>query len=85
MVPPFQTFAYRQRSYLRLLRLMLRLCDSDSRCYAGTVEYLPKWLAPNLITLIGIAGLVAAYLTTLYHLPGLAGTLFCSLVVDLQE
>lgn len=47
---------------------------------AGAVNYLPTWLAPNLITLIGIAGLVAAYLTTLYYLPGLAGVPNCDCV-----
>lgn len=39
------------------------------------------WLAPNLITLIGIAGLVAAYLITLYYLPGLAGMYMSPLTV----
>ena len=49
--------------------------DSQS---AGIVELLPLWLAPNLITLIGIFGLVVAYVVTLFYLPGLAGANNCS-------
>lgn len=54
-----------------------RRCQLSRWC-AGVVNYLPVWLAPNLITLIGIFGLVIAYLVTLYHLPGLAGTSGCA-------
>ncbi len=48
-------------------------------CYcllcAGIVNLLPVWLAPNLITLIGIFALVVAYVITLFYLPGIAGIL----------
>ncbi|KAL3137923.1 hypothetical protein ABBQ38_005170 [Trebouxia sp. C0009 RCD-2024] len=40
----------------------------------GIVELLPLWLAPNLITLIGVSALVVAYVVTLFYLPGLAGS-----------
>lgn len=41
--------------------------------FTGVVELLPLWLAPNLITLIGVSALVLAYVVTLSYLPGLAG------------
>ncbi len=34
---------------------------------------LPKWLAPNLITLIGITGLVLAFLVTATMVPEIEG------------
>ena len=37
---------------------------------------LPTWLAPNLITLIGITGLIIAFLVTATMLPELAGEAF---------
>lgn len=49
-------------------------CTSLLSCSAGIVELLPLWLAPNLITLIGVFALVVAYVVTLFYLPGLAGT-----------
>ena len=58
---------------------------SPSR-FAGIVELLPLWLAPNLITLIGVSALVLAYVVTLFHLPGLAGIAtdrsFCHAALD---
>lgn len=39
----------------------------------GVVEYLPKWLAPNLITLIGLVALIIAYLVAAYFYPALEG------------
>lgn len=33
------------------------------------VELLPRWLAPNLITLTGVSGLVLAYFVSLYYVP----------------
>lgn len=51
-----------------------RTCDYRLLC-AGIVSVLPLWLAPNLITLIGIFALVVAYVVTLFYLPGIAGIL----------
>jgi hypothetical protein len=39
----------------------------------GIIEYFPKWLAPNLITLLGLVGLVVAYLVAFYYYPALEG------------
>ncbi len=54
--------------------------SSGSTCHyrllrTGIVNFLPLWLAPNLITLIGIFALVVAYVITLFYLPGIAGIL----------
>ncbi len=51
-----------------------RTCHYRLLC-AGIVNFLPLWLAPNLITLIGIFALVVAYVITLFYLPGIAGIL----------
>ena len=40
---------------------------------AGATERLPLWLAPNLITLTGVAGLVVAYVVAFIYLPGFEG------------
>jgi hypothetical protein len=37
------------------------------------VEYFPRWLAPNLITLVGLIALVGAYLVSGYYYPSLEG------------
>ena len=39
-----------------------------------TNHWLPMWLAPNLITLIGVSALVASYATSAAYLPEFAGT-----------
>lgn len=41
--------------------------------FAGVVELLPRWLAPNLITLAGTFGLVLAYLVSAYYVPSFSG------------
>ena len=48
---------------------------SHVQCPVGIVNYLPVWLAPNLITLIGVFALVVAYVVTLSYLPSLEGKL----------
>ncbi len=47
-------------------KLQLALC-------AGTTSQLPMWLAPNLITLLGIFGLIIAYVLTALYIPGFDG------------
>ena len=42
---------------------------------AGLTELLPRWLAPNLITLTGTFGLVLAYLVSLHYVPTFTGEL----------
>lgn len=37
------------------------------------VSWLPRWLAPNLITLLGTLGLVASYLVSAYYAPDFVG------------
>ena len=62
------------QTYLLLALSSLHPCKpSLLPCFAGVVELLPLWLAPNLITLIGVSALVLAYVVTLSYLPGLAG------------
>ena len=41
----------------------------------GITEFLPLWVAPNLITLVGTIGLLAAYVLYLIYLPALEGAL----------
>lgn len=53
------------------------LDDIHQPFWNGIVNFLPLWLAPNLITLIGIFALVVAYVITLFYLPGIAGTAPC--------
>lgn len=43
---------------------------------AGVTARLPSWLAPNVITLIGLAGLLAAYILAFVYLPGFEGKFF---------
>eukprot|EP01132_Coremiostelium_polycephalum_P000550 gene550-694_t len=38
-----------------------------------SVEYLPMWLAPNLITLIGFIFILASYITTSLYIPTISG------------
>lgn len=40
---------------------------------AGAATKLPKWLAPNLITLTGTMALVAAYFVSMYYTPDFEG------------
>ena len=40
---------------------------------AGVTELLPKWVAPNLITLTGMFALFYSYALSLWYLPALAG------------
>ena len=56
-----------------------RTCHYWLLC-TGIVNVLPLWLAPNLITLIGIFALVVAYVTTLFYLPGIAGILLSTVL-----
>ncbi len=43
-------------------------------CWAtGCTERLPRWLAPNLITLTGLFGLVLAYVVSWAYLPSMEG------------
>ena len=42
---------------------------------AGLTELLPRWLAPNLITLTGTFGLILAYCVSLYYVPTFTGEL----------
>jgi len=37
--------------------------------WRASVNFLPYWLAPNLITLIGLAGVMASYLVLSTHIP----------------
>ena len=39
-----------------------------------TNNWLPLWLAPNLITLIGVSALVMAYVAAAVQLPDFAGS-----------
>ncbi|EFA75797.1 CDP-alcohol phosphatidyltransferase [Heterostelium album PN500] len=38
------------------------------------VEWLPMWMAPNLITLIGFFFIIASYLVTLWYTPSFEGS-----------
>lgn len=71
-------------SRIRYAVYALAAGGSSLTCSAGIVELLPLWLAPNLITLIGVSALVVAYVVTLFYLPGLAGTVVAatSIVAD---
>ena len=31
------------------------------------VKFLPRWMAPNLVTLLGLVSLAGAYMVMLYH------------------
>jgi ethanolaminephosphotransferase len=44
---------------------------STTNKHTAIVTYLPAWLAPNLITLSGLAVLTAAYVVTAAHAPAL--------------
>ncbi len=53
--------------------------------HTDVVTLLPTWLAPNLITLMGVVWLMAAYILTMLYLPDYTGTspeelLFCALM-----
>ena len=48
---------------------------------AGLTELLPRWLAPNLITLTGTFGLILAYFVSLYYVPTFTGELQHCLVL----
>lgn len=37
------------------------------------MELLPRWLAPNLITLAGTFGLILAYFVSAYYVPSFSG------------
>jgi len=37
------------------------------------IRFVPRWIAPNLITLVGFAGLLLNYLVVAYHLPLMEG------------
>ncbi|KAK9829687.1 hypothetical protein WJX72_007350 [[Myrmecia] bisecta] len=50
-----------------------KLDDLHQPFWNWAVELLPLWLAPNLITLTGLFGLVAAYLVTAWYLPEFEG------------
>lgn len=41
---------------------------------ADVVTLLPTWLAPNLITLMGVVWLMAAYVLTMCYIPDYTGT-----------
>jgi ethanolaminephosphotransferase len=49
------------------------LDDLHTPFWNGVVERLPLWLAPNLITLVGTAGLIASYFLYGFYLPDLQG------------
>lgn len=54
------------------LTLLDDACRSLPGC-AGIVNYLPMWLAPNLITLLGTMGLVLGYIASAIYLPEFEG------------
>lgn len=49
---------------------------------AGVVELLPRWLAPNLITLAGTFGLILAYFVSAYYVPSFSGDDHISLLME---
>ena len=49
------------------------LDDLHQPFWNAATELLPRWLAPNLITLTGLACLFAAYLLTIVYLPDFQG------------
>eukprot|EP00884_Botryococcus_braunii_P012698 jgi/Botrbrau1/21429/Bobra.0216s0042.1 len=49
------------------------LDDLHQPFWNGVIEYFPRWLAPNLITLLGLVGLVVAYLVVFFYYPALEG------------
>lgn len=40
---------------------------------SGATELIPLWVAPNLITLAGMLGLILSYFLFLFYLPTLEG------------
>jgi ethanolaminephosphotransferase len=38
-----------------------------------SIRFVPRWVAPNLVTLMGFFGLLANYLVVAYHLPLMEG------------
>ena len=49
------------------------LDDVHQPFWNGVTELLPRWLAPNLITLTGLGFLFAAYLLTIAYMPDFGG------------
>ncbi|KAK9792253.1 hypothetical protein WJX73_008786 [Symbiochloris irregularis] len=49
------------------------LDDLHQPFWNWVTAHLPLWLAPNVITLIGLAGLLVAYIVAFVYLPGFAG------------
>ena len=45
----------------------------DNCWAAGITNLLPTWLAPNLITLMGITGLIVAFLVSATMVPEIEG------------
>ena len=56
------------------------LCIEFSCPDAGLTELLPTWVAPNLITMVGMAGLIGSYFLFLFYLPTLEGLLLISVL-----
>lgn len=51
----------------------------------GCAARLPRWLAPNLITLMGTMGLVASYLVSGYYAPDFVGACVCVTLSQRQQ
>ena len=63
---------------MRVVVLWFPLCCLNVFKYcAGATARLPLWLAPNLITMIGLAGLVLAYIVAFIYLPSFEGLELC--------
>jgi hypothetical protein len=58
-----------------------RNVDDTALNLAGSVQQLPMWLAPNLVTLLGTMALLVAYLINTYYTPDFVGGHRCLLAV----